>query len=110
MNSIILRGGLLLIKHQPLKYEPINIKLVSSPAWISGVLLLNNVPIYNLFPDRDNFIEIITFNNKYIKNKHTLFANDALIYESEHRYDFLIDVKLNSHLKDIPFNDFFKYY
>ncbi len=105
MNNIIFRGGLLLIQRQPLRYEPVNIILAASPAWISGVLFINNTPIYKIFPNRRNLIEIITLNNKY-----TLFANDNIIYESDRKYDYLIDVKLNNHRNDIPFKDFFGYY
>ena len=107
MNNLILRGGLLFVNRQTKKYEALNISLAPSSVWKSGVLYINHThrPVYNFLPKEHHFIEIITD-----KNKHTLFINDAIVYESEQRYNYFINMKLNELRTNIPYRDFFNYY
>jgi hypothetical protein len=106
MNTLILRGGLLLINRQTSQYEAVNIFLRKSPTWKSGILYLNqSTPLYKVYGYQNNFIELLT-----LKDKYAVLVNDAIIYESDQKFSYSVNVKLNERIKDIPFESIFKYY
>jgi hypothetical protein len=104
-TSIILHGGLLRMACPALHFKAVNIALLSSPAWLNGILILDKTPYYRLLPIKDNYIEI-----KSIKNNYYLAVNDQVIYEKATIFGYTINVALNKAIPDTPYDNFFRYY
>jgi hypothetical protein len=111
MSRILLYGGLLRLNNPPLLFKAANIALRSSPAWLEGILYVNNQPYYRFTPTKDHFITVKDKN----KNKNDLYqlaVNEKVVYSDEEQFIYNIDVKLDPALKykNTPYADFFKYY
>jgi hypothetical protein len=105
MSNIILRGGLMFINNSSMAYKPINIALLKSPVWLSGIISINNLPYFRVLPHRDNYIEIKTVNEK-----NYLLVNDRDIYRSYDIFHYTINVKLHEQMRHRSYGEFFKYY
>lgn len=107
MTSILLRGGLLRLNTNSLKFKPVNILLRSSPAWLEAIVCIKNTPYFRLSTTKDNFIEI-----KDIDDHYLLSVNKQIIYRAEDIFGYTIGLKLNNMIQDknIPYADFIKYY
>lgn len=111
MSNIILRGGLLRLNNSQMIFKSVNIALLASPAWLEGIIYLQNSPYFRLSPTKDNFIVMQPI-DQYNKPRYLLNVNNGIIFSAREIFTYTIDLKLNpdAKYKNIPYSDFFKYY
>ncbi len=107
--TIILNGGLFRIFNPligaPINYLPVNISLKKSNVWLNGILCIKENPYYRITATRNNLVEI-----RKDGDEHILVINDQVIYDTKTEFNYTVHVKLNPHITDKPYADFFQYY
>lgn len=111
MSNIILHGGLLRLNNSQLIFKSVNIALISSPAWLEGILHIKDSPYLRLSPTKDTYIDMENV-QQHNKSRFFLNVNNGIIYSAREIFSYSIHLKLNPHekYKNIPYSEFFKYY